>query len=111
MRGAGPRGKGGGATLPWPGPEAPGARRKQGSVLIYEQSLEAWFTGAKIRSGLSYALGNLVFRLVKLLFIYFLGKTFKLLAFYVLVKPRRALTELVDRFRKALHTLWKFKGK
>ena len=50
-------------------------------------------------------------RLVKLLFIYFFGKTFKLLAFYVLVKPRRALTELVDRFRKALHTLWKFKGK
>lgn len=51
-------------------------------------------------------------RLVKFVFIYFFfGKTFKLLAFYVLVKPRRALTQLVDRFRKALHTLWKFKGK
>lgn len=71
-------------------------------MLIYKQSLEAWFTGAQIRSGFSYALGNLVLPF---------GKTFKLFAFYVLVKPGRGLTQSVNRFRKALHTLWKFKGK
>ena len=81
MRGAGPRGKGGGATLPWPGPEAPGARRKQGSVLIYEQSLEAWFTGAKIRSGLSYALGNLVLPFGKTFIFFFLVKLLNYLHF------------------------------
>ena len=70
-------GEGGDATLPWPGPEASGARRNQGSVLIYKQSLEAWFTGAKTRSGFNYALGNLVLPF---------GKTFKLFAFSVLVK-------------------------
>ena len=79
-------------------------------MLIDKLSLEARFTGAKIRSGLSYALGNQVLPFGKTC-IYFFGKTFKLLAFYVLLKPRRALTQLVDRFRKALHTLWKFKGK
>ena len=82
-------------------------------MLIDKLSLEARFTGAKIRSGLSYALGNQVLPFGKtcIYFFFFFGKTFKLLAFYVLVKQRRALTKLVDRFRKALHTLWKFKGK
>ena len=46
-------------------------------MLIYKQSLEAWFTGAKTRSGFNYALGNLVLPF---------GKTFKLFAFSVLVK-------------------------
>lgn len=56
----------------------------------------------KIRSGFNYALGNLVLPF---------GKTFKLFAFYVLVKPGRALTQSVNRFRKALRILCTFKGK
>lgn len=54
----------------------------------------------KIRSG-NYALGNLVLPF---------GKTFKLFAFYVLVKPGRALTQSVNRFRK-LSAICTFKGK